>query len=295
MAAKILVTGAAGTVGSQLVKELVGRGIQVRAAVYSIESAKFLQHDLTEIVPFDFKDSMTFNRALDGIEKVYLISPETNDHLALVKNFIDVAATAGVHVIKQSRYGAENQEILFARWHREAELYIENTVAEYTFIRPNDYMQNFIYGYPPAGGVIYLPMGHGVISYIDARDIANTVAEILIQAQEHVKKSYTLTGPGAVSVADIANAFSDASGVHVSYVDIPDETARHALETGGTPAWLIDALLEMHGRSRDNYASWVTTDVESLTQRPPKGITQFAQDYAEEIRQLTQQAHPQNV
>jgi uncharacterized protein YbjT (DUF2867 family) len=290
MAANILVTGAAGTVGGQLVKELIRRGMQVRAAVHSIESAKLLEHDLVEIVQFDFRDPMTFDVALDGIKKVYLISPETNDHLALVKEFIDVAATAGVHVIKHSRYGAENQEIQFARRHRQVELYIENTVSDFTFIRPNEYMQNFITGYIPAGGVIYLPMGHGVISYIDARDIASTVAEILNQSEKHSGKSYTLTGPRAVSVADIANELSEASGVHISYVDIPDETARHALETSGSPGWLIDAVLEMHGRSRDNYASWVTTDVESLNRRPPIDITAFARDYSEEIRELTQQA-----
>lgn len=295
MAANILVTGAAGTVGRQLVQELSGRGVRVRAAIHSTESADDLQHDLVEIVEFDFNDASTFEDALADITKVYLISPEIDDPLALIREFIDAAVSAGVHLIRQSRFGAQTGEIGFSRRHNEVEQYIVGSGITYTFLRPNTFMQDFITEYVPSGGVIYLPMGHGEVSYVDVRDIVLTAAEILTQEAVHEGKSYTLTGPRAVAVADVAQIMSDASGVHISYVDIPDETARHALETSGYPGWLVDALLEMHGRNRDNYAATVTQDVQNVTGRSPRNIEQFAQDYAEMIRDLTQQEHPQNV
>ncbi|MBI5492335.1 MAG: SDR family oxidoreductase [Deltaproteobacteria bacterium] len=283
MAAKILVTGSTGTVGSLLIKEL-SKKTPVRAAVHTLSKAEGIKGPNVEIAVLDLKRKDTLDAALKGIERLYLLTPFTPDQAELAKTFIDAAKRSGVrYIVKQSAMGADSEPgITLGRLHRQVERYIEDSGIPYAFLRPNSFMQNFINFFGSSirsEGKIYLPLGQGKVSYIDARDIAATAAEVLTK-EGFQGRAIELTGPEALSVADVAGAFSEALGRQVIYVDVTPEAARGGMKAAGMNEWSINALMELHDINKKGYASKVTEQVEEITGRRPLSFRQFALDNA---------------
>lgn len=284
MASKILITGASGTVGSLVVRELSRRGIAVRAAIHTNAHAGRVREANAEIFEMDFARKESIERALSGIEKAYLLTPFVPDQPELAKNFIDAAKMAGVkHIVRQSAMGADVGAITVARQHREIEEYLKYSGIPATVLRPNFFMQNFInyFGGPiRAEGKIYLPLGDGKASYIDARDIA-TVAAIALTGEGHEGRAYNLTGPRALSVYDVADILSKAGNRKMKYVDIPEDAAREGMLKAKMDEWTVNALMELHMINKKGYASAVTNTIEALTGKPPITFEKFAADHAQ--------------
>lgn len=282
MASKILVTGATGTVGAHVVRELSKRGIGVRACVHTPIKAERIREANIEIFDVDYRDKKSVESAVRGMESIYLLTPFVPEQFEMASLLVDAAKKAGVkHIVKQSALGADARPAITAgRLHRQAEIYIEESGVPYTFLRPNFFMQNFLTyfgGSIRSEGKIYLPVGEGKVSYIDARDIAAVAAEVLTK-KGRKGKVYSLTGPEALSAGDVAGIFSRASGRKITYVDVPEEDARKAMRELGMPGWTVDAIMELHGIARGGYASGVTSTVEDLTGKKPITFEQFAKD-----------------
>jgi uncharacterized protein YbjT (DUF2867 family) len=284
MSHTILVTGATGTVGSELVLALANRGVTVRAGVHSIIKGDRFSHITSgvQLVEMDFHKPSTLRVALTGVGRVFMVTPFTEDQVAISKQFIDIAQQAGVQqIVRLSAAGAEAEPgIQLGRWHREVEQYLEQSGIAYTILRPSSFMQNFVEQYSDSirhEGKFYLPLGEGKVSYIDIRDIAAVAATILTaEIQQHNGRAYTLTGPAALSGQEVADAISRATGRSVQYVDVPEAAARQAMAQ--LPAWMTDALLELHAISKAGYAAGISTAVQDITGHPPHTIDQFAHD-----------------
>jgi len=278
---KVLVTGASGTVGSQVVLQLAQAGAQVRAAVHTLAKASRLAHKNVEIVPFDLADAKSVESAMIGADKIYFLSPPTMQNQPdLAFRLIDLAKKAGVkHIVRQSAIGAEIEPgIQLGRWLRGVEKRIESSGVAWTFLRCTFFAQNFI-TYPAVQGTYYMPFGDGKIGYIDVRDVA-AVAVVALNGSGHEGKVYELTGPGLLSVADVAKAISDATGREFKYVDVPPEAARAGMIQHGVPEWYADSLLELYAGARAGYAAKLTDTVEKILGRKPRTFQQFAQDNA---------------
>lgn len=281
MEPKILVTGATGTVGTEVVKQLAESGVEVRAAVRSIEKAeKKFRHPNVESVEIEFNDPESLDAAFKGIEQVFLLTPFTDDQVDFAHMLVEAAHEHGVqHIVKLSVAGADlDPGIQFGRWHRETERCIKASGIPYTFLRPGSFMQNFINYFPPEGGKIQLPLGEGKVSYIDVRDIAAVAAKALTE-KGHEGKIYTLTGPEALSVAEVAEILSKVLGKHIEYVDVPEEEERHSMIEMGMPEWMADAMMELHRFGKAGHAAAVTDTVERITGKKPKTFLEFAKDY----------------
>src|SRR5260370_19438183 len=142
--------------------------------------------------------------------------------VALANAFVDAAKRAGVrHVGKLSAIGADAAPLYtFGKWHAANEQHIRESGLAFTFLRPNSFMQNFITYFQPHDGTIYLPWGNGKASFVDTRDIAAVAAEALT-SDGHEGKTYTLTGPAALGIAEVASILSEGAGREINYIDVP--------------------------------------------------------------------------
>jgi uncharacterized protein YbjT (DUF2867 family) len=276
-----LVTGATGAIGREVVKELTRRGAKVDAGVRDKAKASKLFGPAIELVEFDFENASTFSEALDGVRSLFVLPPLTPNQIEVVNRLVDAAKNAGVRkIVKLSAIGVDTG-LTFAVGdsHAAADRHIRESGIAHTILRPNSFMQNFINYFPPRDGVVYLPWGDGKASFIDTRDIAAVAAEALI-SNGHDEKIYTLTGPAALGVADVARILSQASGRSINYVDVPESAARDGMLQAGLPQWQVEALLELHAINKQSLWSAVTPDVQEVTGRPPTSFEQFARDYA---------------
>ena len=276
----ILITGASGNVGREVVKQALAVGLKIRATFQSPDVAARAPAGLEGVI-MDYAKPETIRPVLEGVEKVFLVGPPTRDLPALEANFIrEVRATGQKHVIKLSAFGG--RESMFPSGHRDSEENIEASGLPYTLLRPNGFMQNLVNynaGTIRSQNAFYGCQGDGAVSIVDIRDVA-AVAVIVLAASGHDGKSYTLTGDEALTNEQVAEKISRIVGRKISYVDLPPAELRKAILSAGAPEWSADALLDLQRLYREGKASMVTDDIERLTGRKPISFDQFARDYA---------------
>jgi uncharacterized protein YbjT (DUF2867 family) len=279
----ILVSGATGTNGREVVRLLSNSGVSVRALVRDrVKAEPLAQLPGVEIVEGDFDNPASLEAALQGIQKAFMLPPFVNNMVALQHNFIEAAKKAGVqHVVKLSAFGADvNSPIMLGRWHGESEKELEASGMAYTHLQPNGFMQNML---GLAQGIIYQgsfmqPAADAKISNVDARDIA-AVAAAVLKDEGHDGKTYVITGPEALSFYEVADLFTKILGKTVTYVDVTPEDFKASLLQWGTPEWLADALNELFGIYRAGYGAVVTTVTQDVAKKAPITFEQFIQDH----------------
>jgi uncharacterized protein YbjT (DUF2867 family) len=285
MSKPVLVTGATGTIGRDVARRLVEKSVAVRAGVRDQAKARKQLGADVALAPFEFENEKTFSEALEGVEKVFLLPPLLPNQLEITNAFVDAAKRAGVrHIVKLSAIGIDDETRPTAvKWHRANEQRIRESGLEFTFLRPNSFMQNFFTYFPPHNGAIYLPWGNGTASFVDTRDIASVAAEVLT-SDGHEGKIYTLTGPAALGIAEVARTLSEVTGREFKYVDVPEAAARDGMLQAGVPQWQVELVMELHAVNKQNRWSAVTSDIEKVTGAPPTDFTQFARDHVEKFR-----------
>jgi uncharacterized protein YbjT (DUF2867 family) len=283
MATTILVTGATGTIGSQVVTALKGReGVTVRAAVRSAAKADAIRGGGVVPVDFEFHKPELVKKALTGVDKVFLVVPFSEDQIEQGTKFIDAAQEAGVrHIVKLSALGCDMVPgIDLGRWHRIVERYLAGSGLAYTFLRPNNFMENFIKFTPPGkDGNIYLPFGQGAVSWVAGADIA-AVGAAALTSPGHEAQAYTLTGPEALTTDKLAAHIGEAAGRPVRYVDVPEAAAHKGMLDAGMPGWAVDAMMALYAIDKAGYAGAVSDTVQKVTGRAPTTFAQFAQKHA---------------
>src|ERR1700757_3599539 len=219
----ILVTGASGTVGREVLREVAKSGAQHRAMYRSAAEAGKAPAG-TEAVVADFAKKETLGLALRGVESVYLVCSPIPDLVQLESDMVDACVDSGVrHVVLNSALGAGDYPKSFPSWHRRVEDKLSGSGLDYTILRPNSFMQNILTYYAPGirtQGVFYAAMGNARTSFIDVRDVASVAANTLT-SPKHTGKAYELNGPEALTYAEVAAKITRASGRKVQYVDIP--------------------------------------------------------------------------
>ena len=291
----ILITGATGTVGSEVVKQLVSssssssdnNNIIIRAAIHSQNKAdNFKQFKTVQTVNMDYNKPQTIADALNHVDKLFLLTLPAPD-MAIYSNLVkEIRKYGGInHVVKLSSMRAETGlGTIIGRIHTEEEKIIEESGIPFTFLRPPAFMQNFItqFGYTiKTQDAFYVPAGNAKMSFVDARDVAAvSVRALTSDNQQHIGKAYTITGQEAISYGQAAEILSKEVGKRISYVDIPEEDARKGMEENGMDDWLIDAIMEFYSIIKAGRASQTTNVVEQITGRKPIPFTRFARDYA---------------
>jgi len=288
MSSKILVTGATGNVGSKVVERLSASGASVRAAVQSASKAANLKSAGVEPVEFDFTKPETMRAALNGVEKVFLLTPFVPNMVELGLAAIDAAKKAGVkYIVRMSAMGAEIEPVIqMGKWHGELEAAVKTSGIPYTILRPNSFMQNFstmLSGDIKAQSAFYLPLGDAKISMIDTRDIAAVAAELLTNPGRE-GQTFELTGPVALSNYEVAEILSKFAGRKISYISVAEDAARKGMKDSGMPDWAVDAVLELYGIERAGNLATVSLSVDMLIHRRPIAFAQFAAENLEAFK-----------
>ncbi len=293
----VLITGATGNNGTEIVKLLSRKGVPCRALVRTPEKGDMLSGLRgVETVYGDFADPESLAPALEGVERALLISSADPRLPALQGNFVQAAKRAGVpYVVKfsgaWSMGGADLRGWRFARWHAEAEKILEDSGLAFTHLQPNQSMQVYLRFQPTiaAQGKFFAACKDSKVSPVDIRDIAE-VAVAVLTGSGHEGKSYVITGPEALTYYEVADKLSTAIGKKITYVDVPLEQARKAMMDGGAPEWFVEGQMEQYQVRLKGSQSAVTTAIAEVAKKQPISFDQFARDYASHFR--GEQAQP---
>jgi uncharacterized protein YbjT (DUF2867 family) len=280
----ILVTGATGTVGSHVVRTLAGRGEPVRAFVRDRDRAATLLGPAVDLADGDLA------AALSGCDRVFLACGNVPEQIAFETAVVEAAAAAGVtRVVKLSGPAAAvGSPRIFERWHGEIERHLAASGVPHVMLRPRTYMTNLLAyaGTIARTGMIFAPAGSAAISFVDPRDVAEAAAECLTGAG-HDGRTYTLTGPEAITYEQVAKEISAAAGRPVTYVSVSDAEAREAMVAEGLPPMVADAIVGIFADQRTGSMADTTDDLRTLLGRPPRTMATFAGDHVRAFRPAT--------
>lgn len=270
----ILVTGATGRIGQEIVTRLRSMGVPFRSGLRSPEKARGY-----EAVAFDLDRPETFAAAVQGVDRLFLLSSGGTEREIPV---VDAAKKAGVlHVVKLSVWGADGEAFAFGRDHRQVERHLESSGLAWTFLRPNGFMQNFLAHAESirSQGAFYQPGPDFRHSMIDVRDIASVAVRTLTE-DGHAGKAYPLTGPEALSNVRVAEKISHAIGKPVAAVFVTEDQYRQALAGAGVPPPYAEKILDLTRSYRTGAFEEVTAWVERITGKRPTSFDDFARDHA---------------
>lgn len=278
----ILVTGATGKVGQEVVRQLSAGGSPVRALVRDPARASHIRLPDVEIAVGDLGRPETLAPALLEVDRVFLASPADPDQVTLQGNLIDAAKSAGVRrIVKVSVAGGPDAGTQIGRWHWATEKQLEASGIAFTMLRPTLYMQQMLV-YAPSiaeSGTFSAPLGAGEVAAVDTRDVA-AVAACALTEEGHERRIYDLTGPEALSFDAMADAISAATRRKVSYIHVPPEYAKKQMLASGVPHWLADDMLILFASFREGYGAVVSDTVQRVTKQKPRTFQQFARDHA---------------
>src|SRR5215204_7445488 len=279
----ILVTGATGNNGTEIVKRLATARVQVRAMVRNRERANAIALPNVEVVKGDFDRPATLLSSLAGVERAFLLTNSSERAQAQQIAFIDAARQSGVaQIVKLSQFAADaNAPGRFQRYHAVVEAALQESGLAYTILRPNLYMQGLLNFRSTIAtqNAFYAAAGDAKVSMVDVRDIAD-VAVAALTEPGHEGKIYELTGPQALTHAEMAEGLSEALGRQVTFIDILPEAMRDAFLGFGVPEWQADGLVEDYAHYRRGEAEAVTWGVQDAIGKAPRSFEEFARDYA---------------
>ncbi|MEU9126272.1 SDR family oxidoreductase [Streptomyces sp. NPDC048506] len=275
----ILVTGATGNVGSELVARLAAEGVPVRAMTRSPEKAAFPAG--VEVVAGDFDKPETLPAALAGVDRVFVVPPGYGPEGPVQERTLVAAAReAGVkHLVKLSTsgvgFGATDP---LTSGHRQGERVIQESGLEWTILRPGTFMV-YLYGYADTIGkerTMYVTEGDPVSAMIHPRDIASVAAEVLTTTG-HEGRSYTLTGGEALSPQRQGEIVGEALGQEVRVIERTRAETQAEFDRLGWGGPRLEALLELKRQS----AAWdwrISDSVEKITGKPPRTLRDWVDE-----------------
>jgi uncharacterized protein YbjT (DUF2867 family) len=272
----VLVVGATGNVGAGLVKELLRGGHKVVAATRSPE--KYHGSERSRAVRFDFREPKTYSAALEGVDRMFLMAPPGSAADQLMSRFLDRAMPGVKRVVIMTAEGVENDENIPLR---KLERMLERAGTDWTFLRPNWFMQNFGTGWLPgikATGAIAVPAANARSAFVDTRDISASAAACLFD-DRRVHKAYTLTGPAALTYAEAAEILAHETGRKIAYKPIEEDEFRAGLLKAGMEKDYANVMVALFQSVRAGNSAQVTGDVEDLTGKKPRTLTEYARDH----------------
>ena len=278
----ILLTGATGKTGSATAIELSNLNVPFRALIRSEEKRGEIEALGGEVIIGSAEDRENIDQAMIGIEKLLIILPNCENQLEMEMQLVDSAKAEGVqHIVYMSSVEADEECISpIPKLHWDTEVYIRSSGMQWTMIKPNFYMQNFV---GSAKTIIeqnkfFLPMSEGRTGMIDTRDVGKVIAKVLSE-EGHEGQSYQITGPEILSFYDVAEKFSSVLRREVLYVDMPMDAYKNILSQFLTNQWHLDSVIDLFGGIAEGGIEYKTDTFEELIGTPPRSLEDFIEEH----------------
>jgi uncharacterized protein YbjT (DUF2867 family) len=273
----ILITGATGHIGKELVPLLLQSGQMLRVLVR--DERKVAQLDpFIERTVGDLNDPAALVSAVHGVQGIFLVTFETRQDVQV----LEAAKQARVQrIVKLSTLEASHPAIQVGKWHAEREELIRASGLDWTFLRPGMFMTNTIEWWADsikAQGAVYFPGGKGRVAPVDPRDVAAVAALALTQPGHH-GQAYELTGPALMTTGEMVQIIGGVLGKPVRYTDIPPLAARLWMLNSGMDKALVNALMEMLTALRKNQGAICTETFKQVTGRAPRTFEAWCRDH----------------
>ncbi len=268
---RLAVTGATGRLGGRVARRLAAAGVPQRLVVRDVARAPDLPGATVVRAAYDDADAAS---ALDGVDTLFMVSASESptrvvEHLA----FVDAAAAAGVgHVVYVSFLGAApGATFTLARDHWATEAHLRSAGPAWTFLRDSLYA-DFLPLMVGADGALRGPARDGRVAAVALDDVADAAVCVLRDPGPHAGRTYSLTGPQALTLAEVARVLTTAGGRPVGYVDETLDEAHRSRAGFGAPDWQVEAWVSTYTAIAAGELSTVTDDVEQLTGRPATSL-----------------------
>ncbi|MFF3866039.1 NAD(P)H-binding protein [Micromonospora sp. NPDC001898] len=275
----ILVTGATGTIGGEVVRLLAGRGEPVRAMTRN--PAKAALPAGVEVVRGDFDDPESLTGAATGVEALFLLDAPGPWVARHDRAMLAAARAAGVRrVVKLSAIGTGQQAGKVGDWHLPGEQELRSGDAGWTVLRPSGFASNALRWAPAirAGQPVPNPTGTGAQGVVDPRDVAEVAVRALL-SDAHVGRVLTLTGPELLSVPDLAERLGEVLGRRVATVDVPLGAYRESMLARGLDPVFVEVAVNGAKLIAEGDAARLTDDVAQALGRPPRTFAAWAYDH----------------
>jgi uncharacterized protein YbjT (DUF2867 family) len=279
----ILITGATGNIGKELVHDLTARKADFKVMARSKEAAKAFEAKGIKVAMGDYEHSGSYTDALAGVDQVFLLTVPRPDITRLEGEFLKACKAKGVkHIVRLSALGANpyvSSGLL--RCHGRCEAQLEDSGLAWTILRPSFFMQNLGNFMGPSvakESTLYSCAGGAIVPWVDTRDIA-AVAGTVLTSKGHEERIYEITGPEPLTYTDVAERLSAAMGRRIAYVNVPDGAAYQAMTGMGMTPWLTEGMITLYHLCRANGTTSVPLDtVERITGHAPRTIEAYIQE-----------------
>ena len=278
----ILLTGATGKTGSATATELSNLKVPFRALIRSEEKRDEIEALGGEVIIGSAENRETIDQAMMGIEKLLIILPNCENQLEMEMQLVDSAKAEGVKQIVYMSSVEADEECTspIPKLHWDTEVYIKDSGLQWTMIKPNFYMQNFI---GSAKTIVeqnkfFLPMSDGKTGMIDTRDVGKVIAKVLSE-EGHEGQSYQITGPEILSFYNVAEKFSSVLKREVLYVDMPMDAYKNILSQFLTNQWHLDSVIDLFAGIAEGGIEYNTDTFEELIGTPPRSLEDFIEEH----------------
>jgi (4-alkanoyl-5-oxo-2,5-dihydrofuran-3-yl)methyl phosphate reductase len=263
----ILITGATGNIGSELVKLLVAKGEAVRVISRDEKKVSHLDPSVERVIG-DRHDPSIVRKAVQGADKVFMLAVLFDKNHEADRLLVEEAKQAGARQIVMISSGTVRMEgNAIGQLHREKEQIVEASGIPWTLLRPGGFMSNAIVWWAEnikSQSKVFNPAGNGKTAPISPHDIA-AVAAVVLTSSGHEGKTYDLTGAELVSAPQQVEILSKVIGKPIECIDIPPEVAAQRMIAAGLPDGVVKSLAELWEQVRTETYTFHTNEVERLT------------------------------
>lgn len=279
---RVLVTGAVGNVGREVMHALRARGRLVRGADLSVSAIRAMHSDEIEAAVLDYQAPETFAAALEGCDAVFLVRPPA---IACMEStllpFIDAALAAGVkHIVFLSCAGAATNKLVP---HHAVEKHLAARGVGHTLLRPGFFSQNLGVAYRrdiAEDGRLFLPAGRARVAFVDIRDVAEAAAMIFDDPAMHQGAAYDCTGPEALSFEEVAHLMTEVVGRPIRYEPASIAGYVRHLHVSGLTLAQVAVQTVLHVGLRFGQSEKIDVTLERLLGRRPRTLATYIRESA---------------